>query len=220
MGIVRACVDLCVAAPDSGPIATRRLLLLGTSFLVYRRRRELLRQAQNECGVAPPGGGTVTCPAGLYPDGITYDVVDDLTVVLQPGVETQDTVSIHSDRRPPDRGPDRHAHPGDRQPGRGGNRRHGLRRRRRRRDHRRWHGSIGRRACPGELWDGGRLRDRDDVGDTGLGIGAINLGSPDLEGIAVSVTGNSVTRRCGRITPAASWPRAAAGRSWSAAARS
>ena len=45
--------------------------------------------AQDECGVAPPGGGTVTCtPAGNdYPNGVFYlTFADPLTVVLQNGV--------------------------------------------------------------------------------------------------------------------------------------
>ncbi len=45
--------------------------------------------AQDECGVAPVGGGTVTCGTGgnPYPDGVTYIAPDDdLTVVLQSGV--------------------------------------------------------------------------------------------------------------------------------------
>src|SRR5687768_13440664 len=96
MGTARARVDLCVAAPVAGPVVIRRVLLLGTSLLVYAAAASPA-QAQDECGAPPPGGGTVTCPAGLYPDGISYDVVDDLTVVLQPGVETEDTVSVLGD---------------------------------------------------------------------------------------------------------------------------
>lgn len=45
--------------------------------------------AQNECGVAPVGGGTVVCtPDGNpYPGGVTYvSPADDLTIVLQNGV--------------------------------------------------------------------------------------------------------------------------------------
>ncbi|MDZ4138039.1 MAG: autotransporter domain-containing protein [Erythrobacter sp.] len=45
--------------------------------------------AQNECGVAPLGGGTVVCTAAgnSYPGGITYvSPTDDLTVVLNNGV--------------------------------------------------------------------------------------------------------------------------------------
>ena len=43
--------------------------------------------------------GSVTCtPAGNpYPNGITYNgVVDDLTVVLEPGVVVSDTVQVTS----------------------------------------------------------------------------------------------------------------------------
>ncbi|WP_354326798.1 hypothetical protein [Porphyrobacter sp. MBR-155] len=45
--------------------------------------------AQNECGVATLGGGTVVCTAAgnSYPGGITYvSPTDDLTVVLNNGV--------------------------------------------------------------------------------------------------------------------------------------
>ncbi|MGZ8352947.1 MAG: autotransporter outer membrane beta-barrel domain-containing protein [Allosphingosinicella sp.] len=71
--------------------ARRALLLLGTSLVVHAIL-PTAAMAQNECGLAPPGGGTVTCqPSGNpYPGGIDYDppagVVVDLTVVLQPGV--------------------------------------------------------------------------------------------------------------------------------------
>ncbi|MCL9997959.1 MAG: hypothetical protein NBV68_01120, partial [Erythrobacter sp.] len=45
--------------------------------------------AQNECGAAPVGGGTVTCDSGgnPYQNGVTYfEPVDDLTIVLEDGV--------------------------------------------------------------------------------------------------------------------------------------
>ncbi len=45
--------------------------------------------AQNECGAAPLGGGTVVCTTtgNSYPGGITYiSPIDDLTVVLNNGV--------------------------------------------------------------------------------------------------------------------------------------
>jgi len=72
------------------------MLLLGTSVLVYAAM-PAAALAQNECGPAPPGGGTVTCPAGNYPNGIAYPVVvDDLTVVLEPGVTTDATVEVRS----------------------------------------------------------------------------------------------------------------------------
>lgn len=50
--------------------------------------------AQDECGVAPAGGGTVTCTtAGNdYPNGISYvTVADPLTVILQDGVNINTT---------------------------------------------------------------------------------------------------------------------------------
>lgn len=45
--------------------------------------------AQNECGVAPVGGGTVICDSdgNPYPNGVTYiEPADDLTIVLEDGV--------------------------------------------------------------------------------------------------------------------------------------
>lgn len=55
--------------------------------------------AQNECGVAPVGGGTVTCDSdgNPYPDGIAYIApADDLTVVLEDGVVIDTTGSLNS----------------------------------------------------------------------------------------------------------------------------
>ncbi len=77
-----------LGAPSSTGKVSRNSLLLGTALgLVLAASTPAL--AANECGPPPPGGGTVTCtPAGnTFPAGIDYDpVVEDLTVVLQPGV--------------------------------------------------------------------------------------------------------------------------------------
>jgi hypothetical protein len=70
-------------------------LLLGASLFAYAMAPSIAR-AQQECGPPPPGGGTVTCPAGNYPNGIRYDVADDLTVVLDPGVTTAGRVALLS----------------------------------------------------------------------------------------------------------------------------
>ena len=53
-------------------------------------------QAANECGPPPPGGGTVTCPAGTYPGGIDYTIEtrDDLEILLSPGVRAESTSSL------------------------------------------------------------------------------------------------------------------------------
>lgn len=78
-----------VGASNAQSLVRRTILLLGTSIAAYAAVAPTAASAQNECGVPPPGGGTVTCtPAGNpYPNGIDYDpVVADLTVVLQPGV--------------------------------------------------------------------------------------------------------------------------------------
>jgi hypothetical protein len=79
-----------VHAVGTSAFALRRaVLLLGTSLAAYAVVAPSAAMAQNECGAPPAGGGTVTCtPAGNpYPNGIDYDpVVQDLTVVLQPGV--------------------------------------------------------------------------------------------------------------------------------------
>ena len=75
----------------------RKALLIGTSLLVYAASPSAA-QAQQECG-APPPEGIVTCtPAGNpYPNGINYPgVVEDLTVVLEPGVQTQQGVDLSS----------------------------------------------------------------------------------------------------------------------------
>ncbi|MGZ8335032.1 MAG: beta strand repeat-containing protein [Allosphingosinicella sp.] len=69
----------------------RTPLLLGTSLLASAALVSPAL-AQNECGA--PSGGTVTCPAGNYPNGIDYAPVDDLTVVLEPGVTTDQTVEL------------------------------------------------------------------------------------------------------------------------------
>jgi hypothetical protein len=77
-------------------LARRALLLLGTSLAAYAVL-PTAAMAQNECGLPPPGGGVVTCPpsGNPYPDGVTYDpVVQDLTVVLQPGVVVTGGVEI------------------------------------------------------------------------------------------------------------------------------
>jgi outer membrane autotransporter protein len=65
---------------------TRAVLLtsaLGLSLLVTTPAF-----AADECGSAPPGGGSVTCTTtgNTYPDGVTYTPPADLTVVLDPGV--------------------------------------------------------------------------------------------------------------------------------------
>ena len=55
--------------------------------------------AQNECGVPPPGGGTVSCPPSNnpYPNGITYAAqLFNLTVLLQSGVQVTDSITIGS----------------------------------------------------------------------------------------------------------------------------
>jgi hypothetical protein len=56
-------------------------------------------QAQNECGVAPVGGGTVTClpDASPYATGITYaSPTDNLTIVLQEGANIDTSGSLNA----------------------------------------------------------------------------------------------------------------------------
>jgi outer membrane autotransporter protein len=82
--------------PRAGRL-TRAVLLtsaLGLGLLVTAPA-----YAANECGPAPPGGGTVTCtPAGNnYSDGVTYTAPADLTVVLDPGVDLFRTIGGPSD---------------------------------------------------------------------------------------------------------------------------
>lgn len=54
--------------------------------------------AQNECGLAPAGGGTVTCETdgNPYPNGVTYIApLDDLTIVLENGVVIDTTGGLN-----------------------------------------------------------------------------------------------------------------------------
>src|SRR4051794_15831553 len=90
-------------APASRRRGAHRLaakaLLIGTSMLVYAAV-PTAAAAQEECGATPPPpGGVLHCPTPLnpYPNGITYDPVPvDLTLVLDPGVVTQDGVRVNS----------------------------------------------------------------------------------------------------------------------------
>jgi hypothetical protein len=59
----------------------RAALLLGTAFFLQAAPA----WAANECGVVPPGGGTVTCPAGEYPNGIHYFTFVPTEIRLEPG---------------------------------------------------------------------------------------------------------------------------------------
>src|SRR5205085_3694049 len=84
-----------IRAFRSGSGGRRKALLIGTSLLVYAAFPSAAL-AQEECGPPPAGGGTVSCPPSLnpYPNGITYNnIVDDLTIVLEPTVEAQGTVT-------------------------------------------------------------------------------------------------------------------------------
>lgn len=80
-----------------GGLPGRAALLIGTAFGLHAAPGH----AANECGPPPPGGGTVTCPAGNYPGGIDYAVPDDLEILLQPGVTTssQSTIATGGDLR-------------------------------------------------------------------------------------------------------------------------
>jgi hypothetical protein len=69
----------------------RASLLIGTSCLLQAAPA----WAANECGPPPPGGGTVICPAGLYPDGISYSA-NGLELVLEPGLVSARGTSISS----------------------------------------------------------------------------------------------------------------------------
>ncbi len=72
----------------------RNLLLVGTSIALCAGLPGVA-QAADECGV--PAGGTVTCPAGNYPTGISYpNQVEDLTIVLEDGVDVTGTVQSNS----------------------------------------------------------------------------------------------------------------------------
>lgn len=69
------------AGARPGPKALRRAtLLIGTALLLPAAPS----WAINECG--PPSSGRVVCPAGVYPNGISYSSGSDLEVLLEPGV--------------------------------------------------------------------------------------------------------------------------------------
>lgn len=68
----------------------RASLLIGATFLLPI----VPAWAANECGPPPPGGGTVNCPPGEYPNGIDYAAPDDLEILLDPGVITRSESTI------------------------------------------------------------------------------------------------------------------------------
>src|SRR5689334_13506662 len=90
-------LDSSGKASRSGLGAGRKTLLIGTSLLVYTAFPSTA-MAQQECGVPPPEG-VVSCPASgnPYPAGISYPGnVEDLTIVLEPGVVSNGSVSATS----------------------------------------------------------------------------------------------------------------------------
>src|SRR3954469_24184359 len=95
----QAAMNSSGAVPVRGRGAHRlaaKALLIGTSILVYAAF-PTAAAAQQECGPTPPTPGTVECPSSLnpYPNGIVYDPVPaDLTLVLDPGVVTQEGVRV------------------------------------------------------------------------------------------------------------------------------
>jgi hypothetical protein len=76
----------------SGAKGLRRASLLAGACL-FLQAAPAFGQA---CGPVPPGGGTVTCPPGEYPNGIDYTEVRNLEVLLQPGVVTRSSSEIQS----------------------------------------------------------------------------------------------------------------------------
>lgn len=83
--------------PAFGRVSARRELRIGTALggplalMLFAIPGAAM--AQDQCGPAPAGGGTVTCsPDGNpYSDGVTYTTTDDLTVVLEDGVAINTT---------------------------------------------------------------------------------------------------------------------------------
>lgn len=76
----------------------RSVLLIGASLFAFTAMPSAA-YAQNECGAAPVGGGTVECPpsGNPYATGISYPTaVDDLTVVLDPTDNITNTVRVRS----------------------------------------------------------------------------------------------------------------------------
>ena len=82
-------------ARSTGLAGHRAILLIGTSLLATLPSAAF---AQNECGAPPPGGGTVTCTTAgnPYAGGIEYAPVEDLTVVLEPGVIVDEGITVTS----------------------------------------------------------------------------------------------------------------------------
>ena len=103
MGIgVESCGAVMIEEPAPrsrrlAPPARRAVFLLGTSLFVYAALPTAA--IAQTCGTPPPGENTVHCDPGgnPYSSGITYTgVVEDLTVVLDPGVRVNDTVRMTS----------------------------------------------------------------------------------------------------------------------------
>jgi len=97
-GLAFRCWQGAIRSAGAEAKARRAFFLLGASLVAYAVL-PTAAIAQNECGPPPPGGGTVTCPpsGNPYPVGINYDpVVQDLTVVLQPGAVVTGGVEMGS----------------------------------------------------------------------------------------------------------------------------
>ena len=90
------------ARPASGRVAARNNLKLATalggSLAVALLAFPYTAAAQDECGVAPVGAGTVTCSPdnNPYATGVTYIALDDLTIVLEDGVEIDTSGNLNA----------------------------------------------------------------------------------------------------------------------------
>ncbi|RHW18907.1 hypothetical protein D1610_01835 [Sphingomonas gilva] len=90
------------ARPVSGRPSARRHLRLGTALAgplaLALFALPTAASAQDECGAPPAGGGTVTCDAdgNPYPNGLFYIAPDDLTIVLEDGVEIDTSGSLNA----------------------------------------------------------------------------------------------------------------------------
>lgn len=89
------------ARPVSGRVSARNTFRLATALggtlAIALLAFPHPAAAQNECGIAPAGGGTVTCSTAEnpYADGIVYVATNDLTIVLADGIAIDTSGSVN-----------------------------------------------------------------------------------------------------------------------------
>lgn len=80
---------------DSGRVGQRARLLMGVGIAAIGVGASPAF-AQQECGTPTANSVTCTTAGNPYPNGISYDPVEDLTVVLEPGVIVNGPVTVES----------------------------------------------------------------------------------------------------------------------------